>query len=227
MTETVVKASTGRDLGTRASRRLRNDGQLPAVVYGLGKDPVAVSVTYTELRDALNTEAELNTLLTLDIDGSSETVLCRSVQRDPIKRVATHADFLRVDPKVPVSVKVPIRLVGDSTAVTSVGGLVEQKRFELEIEVAPEDIPAVIEADMSIMSLERRIAVADLNLPEGATTRVPDEISIAAPVIPRAVLQTADEEDVEGEEGEESEDGESEDGAEASDDGDGGESDGE
>lgn len=192
MTETVVKASTGRDLGTRASRRLRNEGNLPAVVYGRGKDPVAVSVLYTELRDALNTESGLNTLLTLDIDGSPETVLCRSVQRDPIKRVATHADFLRVDPDEPVTVKVPIRLVGDSTAVTSVGGLVEQKRFELEIDVAPSNIPAAIEADMSIMSLDRRIAVADLNLPSGATTRVPEEISIAAPVIPRAVLKSAD-----------------------------------
>ncbi len=201
MTETVVKASTGRDLGTRASRRLRNEGNLPAVVYGRGKDPVAVSVLYTDLRDALNTESGLNTLLTLDIDGAPETVLCRSVQRDPIKRVATHADFLRVDPDVPVTIKVPIRLVGDSTAVTSVGGMVEQKRFELEIDVAPSNIPEAIEADMSMMSLDRRIAVADLNLPSGATTRVPGEISIAAPVIPRAVLKStdADGEEVDGE----------------------------
>lgn len=223
MSETVVKASTGRDLGSRASRRLRNAGELPGVVYGLGKDPVAVSVTYTELRDALSNEAELNTLITLDIDGATETVLCRSVQRDPIKRVATHADFMRVDPSVPVSVKVPIRLVGDSSAVTSVGGMVEQKRFELEIEVSPVDIPAVIEADMSIMSLDRRIAVSDLNLPSGASTRVPDEISIAAPVIPRAVLQTVDDDETEGEE---TTDGESEDGAAEDSSGDG-ESDGE
>ncbi len=222
MSETVVKASTGRDLGSRASRRMRNEGQLPAVVYGRGKDPVAVSVEYTELRDALSTDAGLNKLLTLEIDGTSETVLCKSVQRDPIKRMATHADFIRVDPDVPVLVKVPIRLVGDSTAVTSVGGMVEQKRFELEIEVAPGNIPQVIEVDMSIMSLDRRISVADLDLPGGATTSLPDEISIAAPVIPRAVLQAVEEgeegEELEGEESGEGADGDSE----GSDDSDGG-----
>ncbi len=224
MSETVVKASTGRDLGSRASRRLRNEGSLPAVVYGRGKDPIAISVSYLELKDALSTEAGLNKLLTLDVDGSSETVLCRSVQRDPIKRVATHADFMRVDPDVPVLVKVPIRLIGDSTAVTSVGGMVEQKRFELELEVVPGNIPLAIEADMSMMSLDRRISVADLNLPAGATTSVPDEISIAAPVIPRAVLQATEEDEaLEGEATDEAAEGD----AEGSEDGDDSDADGE
>jgi len=232
MTETVVKASTGRALGSRSSRRLRADGDLPAVVYGLGKDPVAVSVSYLELKEALSSETGLNTLLTLDIEGSTETVLCKSVQRDPIKRMATHADFMRVDPETPVMVKVPIRLVGDSTAVTSVGGMVEQKRFELEIEVVPTNIPTVIEADMSIMSLDRRLAVSDLQLPGGATTSIPLELSVAAPVIPRAVLQTVteDEEGLEGEEGvegEEGEEGEGGEGAESSDADGGGSDDGE
>ncbi|MDH4279967.1 MAG: 50S ribosomal protein L25, partial [Acidimicrobiia bacterium] len=90
MDQTVVKATEGRARGTRPSRRLRAEGQLPAVVYGLDAEPQPVSVSYAELRHALSGKAGMNTVLTLDIDGTQQTVLVRAVQRDPIKRVATH-----------------------------------------------------------------------------------------------------------------------------------------
>ena len=205
MSQTVVKASVGRELGTRPSRRLRAEGMLPGVVYGLDKDPQTVAVKYTDLRDALNTETGMNTVFALDVDGSTETVLVRDVQRDPIKRVVTHADFLRVDPSKPIKLKVPIRLVGDGTAVTSNGGMIEQKRFELEVLVSPDSIPDVIEADLGMLTLERRIAVADLDLPPGVTSLVPDEITVVSPVLSRAAKVGVGPEDDEFEDGEEGE----------------------
>ncbi len=219
MVQTVVSASTGRDLGSRPSRRLRAEGKLPGVIYGLNKEPQAVSVVYTDLREALSLETGMNTVFTLDIDGSPETVLVRSVQRDPLKRVVTHADFLRIDPTQKIRVRVPIELVGDATAVTSEGGLIEQKMFEIELEVSPNNIPVSIKANLSIMTLDRRIAVADLDLPEGSTTLVPDNISVVAPVIPRSAK--VDEEGLgEGLEGEEGEAGEGSDDSDSDDSGD-------
>jgi len=217
MDQTVVKATEGRSLGSRPSRRLRAEGQLPGVVYGLNKEPQTVSVSYVELRGALSGAAGMNTVLTLDIDGKEQTVLVRSVQRDPIKRMVTHADFMRVEPGKKVRVKIPINLVGDATQVTSVGALVEQKRFELEMLVSPDSIPLSIEADMSELTLDNRISVGDLNLPEGSVSMIPENISVAAAVISRAAKMAADEDELEGEEGEESEDGESEGGEDAAD----------
>lgn len=223
MDQTVVKATEGRALGTRPSRRLRAEGQLPAVVYGLDAEPQSVSVSYADLRQALSGEAGMNTVLTLDIDGEQQTVLVRAVQRDPIKRVATHADFLRVDPTKRVRVRIPINIVGDDEHITSTGAMVEQKRFDLDLMVPPNNIPLAIEVDMADLTFDNRISVGDLKLPEGASTPVSEEISVAAVVVPRSALVAAEEDELEGEEGEgeEAEEGaESEGDAGASDDSD-------
>ncbi len=207
MEQTVVKATLGRDLGSRPSRRLRAEGKLPGVVYGLGKDPQTVAVDYLELRTALNVPTGMNTVFTLEVEGASETVLVRTVQRDPIKRVVTHADFLRIDPDQSVRVKVPIIMVGEGTNVTENGGMIEQQMFEIEVEVAPNAIPEEIEADISIMTLERGLSVADLNFPNSVIPLVAEEISVVAPVIPRAAKVAEDEEGAELLEGEEGEEG--------------------
>lgn len=195
MEQTVVKATLGRELGSRPSRRLRAEGRLPGVIYGLGKDPQSVAVDYTELRNALNVPTGMNTVFTLDIEGTQETVLVRTVQRDPIKRLVTHADFLRIDPKQLVRVKVPIHLIGEAIAVTDNGGMIEQQMFEIEVEVAPDAIPEVIEADISRMTLEQGLSVADLNFAQSVTPLAAEDISVVAPVIPRAAKVDAEEEE--------------------------------
>lgn len=202
MAQTVVKATLGRAQGSRPSRRLRAEGQLPGVIYGLGKEPRSVAVDYVELRNALKVPTGMNTVFTLDVEGDQETVLVRSVQRDAIKRVVTHADFLRIDPTQTVKVKVPIEMVGDSTNVTENGGMIEQQMFEIEVEVVPTAIPEHIEADLSIMTLDRGISVADLNFGDGVTAMVSEDISVVAPVIPRAAKVAEEGEEGEGEEGE-------------------------
>lgn len=186
MDQTIVKASSGRSLGSRSSRRLRAAGQLPGVIYGMGQDPVTVTVDYAELRDALKTGMGLNTVIQLDIEGATESVLVRDVQRDPIKRTVIHADFLRVSPHHKIKLKVPIHTMGDASAVTSEGAMIEQKMFELEVEVAPDSIPEALNADLGLLRLDRGISVADLDLPEGVTTRTPGDISVVTPVVSRA-----------------------------------------
>jgi large subunit ribosomal protein L25 len=186
MTTTVVTAEPGRDLGSASARRLRTEGRIPGVVYGLDKDPVPVSVDYAELRHALSGEAGLNTVFTIQVDGDQDLVLIRHMQRDPLKRTVAHADFLRVDPTSPLKLKVPVRLVGTPRQVTTAGGIVEQKLFDLTVLVRPDAIPASIDVDVSVMTMERRLTVADIVLPDGATHRTEPTTIVAAPVATRA-----------------------------------------
>lgn len=211
MEQIVVTATADRELGTRPSRRLRAEGKLPGVVYGLGKDPVPIALDYTDLRDALKTEGGMNAVITLNIDGGkSETVIVKTVERHPIKRVVTHADFLRIDLSQKVTVKVPIVLVGDGGEVTNNGGMIEQKLFEIEVEVSPNNIPNEIEADLSIMTLDRRIAVSDLDLGEGATTTMGDDVSVVTPVVSRAAKMATNEDEEADEAAEGDDDGDEE-----------------
>ena len=209
MDQTVVTATPGRELGSRPSRRLRAEGKLPGVVYGLSRDPVTVTVVYNELRDALKTSSGLNTVIQLDLEGADqETVIVRSVQRDPIKRTVTHADFLRVDPSIPIKVKVPITVTGEPTEVYDEGGLIEQNMFEIEVEVSPMSIPSAIDVDISSMTLDSRIAVGDLNMPSGVTTTLAEDIAVVSPVISRAAKMAEEDDEaaaalLEGEEGSE------------------------
>ncbi|MFV0523008.1 MAG: 50S ribosomal protein L25 [Acidimicrobiales bacterium] len=200
MSQTVVSATTDRPLGSSSSRRLRATGKLPAVLYGLGKDPVTVAVDYAELRDALKAGAGLNTVLELDMAGNRETAIIRDVQRDPIRLEVTHVDFLRVDTNQPVRVQVPIHLVGEATEVAEEGGMVEQILFELEIEVRPLDIPGQIDADISGLTIHGPITVADLPIPAGATLLTDEDHTVVAANLPSASI--AEEAEVEAEEGE-------------------------
>lgn len=197
--QTVVKATPGRQTGSRASRRLRAEGKLPAVVYGLGKDPQPVTVDYAGLRGALTTSAGMNAVLTLDVDGAAETVMVKSVQRDPIKRFVTHADFLRIDISHKVRVNVPIELVGEAKEVVEAGAMVEQHLFEIEVEVDPGSIPESIEVDLSTLTLDNRIAVSDLVLPPSVVSMVEPEISVVVPVVSRAARVDGADDELDGE----------------------------
>ncbi len=203
---TVVKATTGRATGSAASRRLRAAGQLPGVLYGLGKDPIPVEVAYDELRDALKTDAGLNTVFTLSVDGDEEEVVVRDVQRDPIKRRAVHADFLRVSNDHRINVTVPVVLTGTAREVAESGGMVEQKMHSLNISCAPNRIPNQLEVDVSAMTIDARLALSDIVLPEGVTTKVLGKITVAATVVPRGLKsdeEGEEDEELMGEEGEE------------------------
>lgn len=192
---TTVTATTGRSTGSRNANRLREQGELPGVVYGLGKDPVTVNVTYTELRDALKGAAGLNTILTLDVDGTQEEVIVKEIQRDPIKRTVRHADFLRVDENTKVTITIPVVISGRSEAVADAGAIIEQKMHSLKVLCNPYSIPNQINADVSNMTLDRRLALGDLDLGPGVTTKVGMNITVAAPVVPRG-LKSDEEADV-------------------------------
>src|SRR5204863_3291019 len=127
MAEITLPAHSGRTTGSRPSNRLRSEGKVPATVYGLGGDAVSVSVDWRELRQALTTDAGMNALINLEIDGhASELTIVKEMQRHPIKRNVLHIDFLRVSRDIAIEVDVPIVMVGEAEEVTRNDGLVEQ-----------------------------------------------------------------------------------------------------
>lgn len=202
MAEITLPAHTGRPTGSRPSNRLRAEGKVPATVYGLGGDAVTVSVDWRDLRHALTTEAGMNALINLEIDGhASELTIVKEMQRHPIKRSVLHIDFLRVSRDVAIEVEVPIVLVGEAEQVTRDGGTVDQALFHLTIRAKPGSIPNELTADISGLTIGDSVRVGDITLPEGVETEVDPEEPIVMGSAPQA------EEVVEAPEGEEAEAG--------------------
>ncbi|HEX2381759.1 MAG TPA: 50S ribosomal protein L25 [Acidimicrobiales bacterium] len=206
MAEITLPAATGRTTGSGPSKRLRSDGRVPATVYGLGGDAVSVSVDWRELRGALTTDAGLNALINLEIDGhASELTIVKDLQRHPIRRSVLHLDFLRVSRDVAIEVDVPIVLYGEAEDVTREDGVVDHLLFQLTIRAKPGSIPNEIAVDISGLAINDSIRVGDLTLPEGVETDAdPDE-----PIVIGQPPRVEEPEPVaEGEEGEEAAEGE-------------------
>lgn len=168
----TLTAATGREAGSRSSSRLRAEGMIPAVVYGLGRDAQSVAVPWSDLRRALMTEAGMNALVTLEVDGTTDLAIVKDLQRHPVRRNVLHVDFLRVDPDAPVAVDVPIVLVGEARDVESRRGIVDQPLKTLTVSAKPTGIPSSLELDVSGLELGGSLTVADLTLPAGVTTDI-------------------------------------------------------
>ena len=173
----VLVAETGRETGTRPSRRMRREGNVPATLYGLGKDAETISVAWRELRRVLTTDAGVNAFIHLEVDGSRQATLVKEIQRHPVRRDVIHVDFLRVDPKVTLDVEVAIELTGEAENVTRAGGIVQQLLHSLVVSTRPDNIPNSLELDVSELTLNGDLRVRDLVLPAGVTTGAdPDEV---------------------------------------------------
>jgi large subunit ribosomal protein L25 len=202
MAEITLPAHSGRTTGSRPSNRLRGEGKVPATVYGLGGDAVSVSVEWRELRHALTTEAGMNALINLEIDGhASELTIVKEMQRHPIKRNVLHIDFLRVSRDVAIEVEVPIVLLGEAEEVTRNDGLVDQALFHLTISAKPGSIPNELVVDISALTIGDAIRVGDLVLPPGVETDVDPEEPIVIGQVPQ-VEELPEAAEAEGEEGE-------------------------
>ena len=190
MEEVSLVADVGRIKGSAESRRLRMGGKVPGVLYGHGIDPIDVAVGSRELRHALTSDSGLNALISLDVGGTNHLAMARQLQRHPVRRTIDHVDFVVVRRDEVVSVEVPIHLVGEALDVERADGLVEQSLHSLLVEAKPGDIPNAIEVDISELSIGESIRVADLKLPEGATTDVDPEDTVVAGQATRMAAET-------------------------------------
>ena len=157
--------------GTGASRRLRNTGRTPGIVYGGNGQPQLIELDHNALWHALKKEVFHSSILDMELNGQSSQVLLRDVQYHPFKQLVLHIDFQRVDANTKMHKKVPIHYSGEesSPAVKADACLVNHVVTELEISCLPADLPEFIAVDLSGLKKGSSLHLNDISLPKGVT----------------------------------------------------------
>jgi len=164
---TTLVATTGRSTGSAASRRLRREEKIPAVIYGQGMAPVSVIIDRRDLRLALSGAAGTNTILEIAVDGNVYPAVVKEMQRHPVRRTVAHVDFLRINMSEELTIAVPVRLVGEAKAVVAEGGLVDPSEDTIDIVTTPANMPSEITIDISEMQPGDVIRLGAITLPKG------------------------------------------------------------
>ena len=207
-----LKATLRESIGSGESRRLRNEGFLPAVIYGLGMDPVSIAVNAREFTNALKTDAGSNVILNLEVGKSKYTTLAREIQRHPYKNEFLHIDLIQIDLTQNVEANVQVNFLGTPIGVKDEGGLVQTINSTITVSTLPSTIPASLDLDISELNVGENATVLDVKLPEGVELATEDDDSILVTItLPRAAIEEEEIDGLEGEglEGEEGAEGES------------------
>jgi len=166
----VLNAQARDDLGKGASRRLRRlEGKVPAIVYGGRKKPASIMVSQKELTKHLESEAFFSHIIELNIDGKSENVILKDLQRHPARGFTQHADFQRVSKTTKLHTSVPLHFLNEEKAkgVKLQGGKIVHNMVQLDITCLPADLPEFIEVDVTDLELGQSLHISDLTLPKG------------------------------------------------------------
>lgn len=161
-----LKARPRTELDQKANV-LRKAGFLPAVVYGEGVKSLPLAVSYKDFEKVYK-EAGESTLLSLDVDGKKYNVLIHDLTYDPIRGNPIHADFLAVRMDKTIKTKVPLEFIGESPAVKNENGILVKVLSEVEVEALPQDLPHVLQVDLSSLAVfEARLRIQDILIPKG------------------------------------------------------------
>lgn len=165
----VLNAVARKDVGKGASRRLRHAEKVPAIIYGGEAEPVQITLEARAVRKALEAEAFYSQILTLDVDGATQQVILKDLQRHPAKEYAMHMDFLRVDAAHAITTHVPLHFINEDicAGVKVGGGIIAHTRVEVEIKCLPADLPEFVEVDMAAVELGGHVHLSDLTMPAG------------------------------------------------------------
>ena len=157
--------------GTGASRRLRNSGKTPGIIYGSNDPALAIELDHNALFHALRKEAFHSSILDLEIGGKAQKVLLRDYQMHPFKPLVLHIDFQRVSATEKVHMRVPLHFVNADTsaAVKLQGAVVSHIVTELEVSCLPADLPEFIEVDLGKIEVGHGIHAKDVALPKGVS----------------------------------------------------------
>jgi large subunit ribosomal protein L25 len=195
-----VNAKPRQDGGKGASRRLRRQGLVPAIVYGGHREPEMISLVHNELVQQLDREAFYSSLLDLKLGDKADKVVIKDLQRHPAKPFILHVDFQRVSADEKIRMMVPLHCRNeDSAAGVKAGGVVSHNLTEIEISCLPKDLPEYLEIDMAEMEIGDLVHLSEIPLPEGVElAHAPDP---DVPVVIVHGAQTHIEDEEEGEEG--------------------------
>jgi len=183
--------------GTGEMRRMRRAGRTPAVIYGHGREPAALSVSSFDLGRLLESIAPASTIVDLTVGDATYKTLIREVQRHPLRPGVTHVDFYEVRAGEKITLEVPVHLVGIPDGVHNQGGTLDQVLRTVEIEVLPADIPERVELDVTVLTIGKSLPVSALVIPNAkiltdagltiCTVVAPRVEEVAAPAAAAAV----------------------------------------
>ena len=218
MNKYEIEAETRVDRGKGASRRLRRDDKIPAILYGAGTEPVAIQIGHNDMLLSTENEAFYSSILTLKLDGSAEKVVLKDMQRHAYKPRILHVDLQRVDEAERLTMRVPIHFINEErcVGVKEGGGLISHLLTELEVTCLPKDLPEFIEIDVQALELGHSVHLSDVITPAGVTITAlmhggDGTRPVVAVQVPKMAIEDLEEpadEDIEGEEGLEVEGGE-------------------
>lgn len=185
-TDTKVVAEVRENFGKGYARRLRAAGQIPAVIYGHGTDPVHVSLPGHQVSLLIR---RANAVLELEVGGKQQLTLVKDVQKDPVHQIIEHIDLLVVKKGEKIQVDVPVVVVGEPFS----GTIANLDAATVLLEVEATHIPQNVEVDVEGLEDGTHITAADLTLPKGAALVVDPETLVVAIAVPAATIAEADE----------------------------------
>ncbi|NND44025.1 MAG: 50S ribosomal protein L25/general stress protein Ctc [Xanthomonadales bacterium] len=166
----TIHAEIREDAGKGASRRLRRDGKIPAVLYGGDQDPVNLSLVHKDVMHDAGFESFYSSIIDINLeDGRSQQVVVRDLQRHPFKQVILHMDFMRVSATEILRMSVPLHFVGAerSPAGKASGVVIQHLVNEVEVAALPKDLPEFIEVDLHALEPGDAVMLSDVAAPEG------------------------------------------------------------
>jgi large subunit ribosomal protein L25 len=187
----AVRTGTGKG----AARQARREGNVPAIVYGDGKEPLALNITYNYLLKRLKAGRFLQSLFNLKVEGHEDVhVVCRGVQRDVVKDLPTHVDFLRIHDDSKIELFIHVEFVNhEASPGLKRGGTLTVVRSEVELEVTAGDIPDHITVDLTGKQIGDVIHIDDIALPAGAKPTIARNFVVANIAAPSGLAASADE----------------------------------
>ncbi len=190
--QAVVRTGTGKG----AARQARREGNVPGIVYGDGKEPIAINLNYHYLLKRLKQGRFLQTLFNLKVEGQPDQhVICRSVQRDVVKDLPTHVDFMRIHDESRINLFIHVDFVNaDKAPGLKRGGTLTVIRHEVELEVQAGDIPDHITVDLEGRQIGDVIHIEDVTLPKGVKPTVARNFAVANIAAPSGLAASAEEE---------------------------------
>lgn len=192
--EALERTGTGKG----AARQARRDGLVPGIVFGGEVDPLPINIPFNGLLARLRKGRFKSTLFNLKVDGHDDVrVICRDVQRDVVKDLPTHVDFMRLRRTTKINLFIPVEFIGEDAAPgLRRGGVMTIVRPEVELMVTAGDIPEKLTADLTGLDIGDTITISDITLPEGAKVTIARDFVIANVSAPSS-LRSADEEEAE------------------------------
>jgi len=165
----TLNAEVRKDMGKGASRRLRHEGNIPAVIYGAGKPSVALTIKHDDLFHALENEAFYSSIVTLKVGKKKEKAILKDLQRHPWKNLLSHADFLRVKMDEEITTTVPLHFINVDACegVKMQGGQLTHLMSDVEITCLPADLPEFIDVDVEKLELGETIHLSKIITPDG------------------------------------------------------------